>query len=385
VNIDEAYQDFVSELRKVVGVDWSSIILIRDKEACIYALSSDIGSTWKAGDVFSLKGTGIAWVAANKKALVELDLAQEQKFWTSEWHRKQGVRSIVHLPLLAKDEVFGALIIASTHPNAYGEKVLALLEQLCIQIAGVVGAVHFYELEREQRVKLEREREKKVRFINTLAHELKTPLTAIFASAGLLLEELDEKTESPQVRLTQNIIHASNRLEARLSELLDMVKIESLDFKLNLELLDIRTLVHTAATEISPVATEKGQSLTVDVPSYVPMVKADEQRLEQVLFNLLTNAIKFTEEGGQIQLRLRKKGAKVVVEVEDNGSGIAEEEQARIFEPYYQIEPDRQRFPGVGLGLALTKRLVELQGGKIWVQSELGKGSTFAFSLPIAE
>jgi len=385
LNINEVFEDFVNELRKAVNVDWASIILIRDMEAYCYALSSKIGSAWKAGDIVPIEGTGIAWVAANKKVLVEPDLAQEREFWTDEYHLKLGVRSIVYLPLLAKGEVFGALTIATTRPNAYRERELALLEQLCTQIAGAVRTVQLYQLEIEERLKLEKERGERLQFINALAHELKTPLTSIVASGGLLLEELKEEAQDPRVRLIENMIRATNTLEARLSELLDMAKMEVLGFKLIFELIDIRPLLQNIFNQFAPVASGKKQNLTLDIPSSIPMVNADKQRLEQILVNLLTNAIKFTRESGTIQLRLIVEKTELVVEIEDDGTGITKEEQARIFTPYYRVETDRQRFPGLGLGLTLSKQLVELHGGRMWVESELGKGSTFSFSLPIAE
>jgi signal transduction histidine kinase len=242
-----------------------------------------------------------------------------------------------------------------------------------------------HEEEKEERIKLEREREERLQFLNALAHELKTPLTSIVASGGLLLEELKDRGQGQQVRLTENILSATEKLEARLSELLDMAKMESLSFKLNLELLDMRPLLQNIINELLPVATWKHQVLTLDIPPSAPMVNADRQRLEQVLLNLLTNAIKFSGEGGEIKLGLRKKGNEVVVTVKDNGPGISEEEQARLFTPYYRVEADRQRFPGLGLGLALSKQLVELHGGRMWVESKLGKGSTFYFSLAAAE
>jgi len=210
-------------------------------------------------------------------------------------------------------------------------------------------------------------------------------LTSVVASGGLLLEELKDGGQSQEVRLTENILSATKKLEARLSELLDMAKMESLSFKLKLEPLDIRPLLQNMANELLPVAAEKNQVLTLDILTPVPMVNADKQRLEQVLLNLLTNAIKFSGEGTEIKLRLRRKGNEVVVEVKDNGPGISKEEQAQLFTPYYRIEADRQRFPGLGLGLALSKQLVELHGGRMWVESELGKGSTFAFALAAAE
>ncbi len=385
LNIEQVYESFVGEMRKVVDVDRASVALIKGKKAYFYALSSKIGSIWKAGDFLPLKMTAIAWVAATKKALVEPDLAQKREFWADEYHLKLGLRSIVYLPLLAKGEVFGALIIASTQPNAYGERGQEILEQFSTQIAGTVGTACLYALERKKCAKLEREGGERLQFINALAHELKTPLTSIVASGGLLFEELKEEAQSPRVRLIENVLSATNKLGARLSELLDMAKMESLGFTLTLELLDLRLLLQNVVSELLPVTTEKRQFLTLDIPPSAPMVKADGQRLEQVLLNLLTNAIKFTGEGGKIQLRLRRKATELVVEVKDDGPGITEEEQTRIFMPYYRIETDRQRFPGLGLGLALSKQLVELHKGRMWVESALGKGSTFAFSLPVAE
>jgi len=385
LNIDEVYKSFINEIRKMVDVGWASLALIKERKAYFYTLSSKIDSVWKAGGSLPLKATAIARVAANKKVLVEPDLAQEREFWTDEYQLKLGVRSIVYLPLLAKGEVFGALILASTRPNAYGEREQEILRHFSTQMVGTIGVACLYASEREKRLKLEREEEERLQFINALAHELKTPLTSIVASGGLLLEELKEEKQTPRVRLIENIISATNKLEARLSELLDMAKMESPGFNLTLELLDIRPLLQNMASELLPVAAKKRQSLTLDIPASAPMVKADRQRLEQILLNLLTNAIKFTREGGEIQLKLTKEDAELVVGVKDNGPGISEEEQTRIFMPYYRIEADRQRFSGLGLGLALSKQLAELQGGRMWVESKLGKGSTFAFSLPVAE
>ena len=242
-----------------------------------------------------------------------------------------------------------------------------------------------YEVERDQRVKLEKERGERLQFINTLGHELKTPLTSIVASGGLLLEELKKEAASPQLRLLENIIRATGKLQARLSELLDMAKMETLGFRLTFELLDIRPLLRNVVSELLPVANEKKQSLDLDIPPSMLMVSGDKEHLEQVLVNLLSNAIKFSFENTKIQIKLRQKGTKVVVSVKDNGPGITEEEQVRIFTPYYRIEADRQRFPGLGLGLTVSKHLVELHEGKLWVESELGKGSTFFFSLPVAK
>ena len=242
-----------------------------------------------------------------------------------------------------------------------------------------------YEMERKQRLKLERERSQRLQFINTLAHELKTPLTSVVSSGGLLLEELREEPQSPRLRLLENMIHGIDKLQARLADLLDMARMESLGFQLNLELQDIRPLLQNVVRELDPVASEKNQSLTLDVPPSIPIVNADSTHIEQIMFNLVNNALKFTGEGTKIQIMLGQEGTNIIVKVHDDGVGITEEEQVRIFTPYYRIEADRQRFPGLGLGLTVSKQLVEMHKGKMWVESELGKGSTFAFTLPVAE
>lgn len=241
-----------------------------------------------------------------------------------------------------------------------------------------------YEMERKQRTKLEKERSQRLQFINTLAHELKTPLTSVVSSGGLLLEELRKEPQGPRLRLLENMISGINKLQISLSDLLDMAKMESLGFKLTLELQDIRPLLNNTVNELETVASEKNQSLTLDAPFSMPMVNVDRTYIEQVILNLVNNALKFSGEGTNIQITLRQEDPNVVVRVQDDGPGITKEEQVRIFTPYYRVEADRQRFPGLGLGLTVSRQLVEMHGGKIWVESEIGKGSAFTFTLPIA-
>jgi len=153
LDIDEVYEGFAEELRRVMDVDWASVVLIKGKELRFYAMSSKIRSAWEPGQSIPLEGTATAWVATTKEALVEPDLAQERKFWTGEYHLKQGIRSIVYLPLLAKGEAFGALLIGSTRPNAYKERELALLEHISGQIAMPIQNAILFE-ESEQRREL---------------------------------------------------------------------------------------------------------------------------------------------------------------------------------------------------------------------------------------
>ena len=230
---------------------------------------------------------------------------------------------------------------------------------------------------------METKEEEWLRFIDTLSHELKTPLTTIIAAAGLLAEELEATGDESYQKLIQTIIHNANTLETRLAELMDIVKTGSGRLQLQIEPVDMKSLLHGIGWQISPLLQGKEQSLNMNLPDFFPLIHGDGPRLEQVVLNLMTNATKFTPKGGNITLRARKQDTGLVIEVQDTGIGISKEEQARLFKPYSRLSADRQRHPGLGLGLALAKQVVELHGGRIWVESESGKGSTFSFSLPL--
>ncbi|MDD4859763.1 MAG: HAMP domain-containing sensor histidine kinase [Dehalococcoidales bacterium] len=223
-----------------------------------------------------------------------------------------------------------------------------------------------------------------LRFLDTLSHELKTPLTSIIAASGLLAEELEEKGEESYQKLIKNIIHNSHILETRLAELLEVVKTGGGSLRLQLGPVDMKSLLHGIGWQMGPLVQKKNQKLTLEIPDSIPLLKGDGQRLEQAVFNLMTNASKFTPEGGSITLRARKQPGELRIEVQDNGIGIAKEEQSKLFKPYGRVNADRQKHPGLGLGLALAKQVIELHSGKIWVESEPGKGSIFAITLPLS-
>ena len=229
----------------------------------------------------------------------------------------------------------------------------------------------------------EKQEEEWLRFVGTLSHELKTPLTSIIAAAGLLAEELEETGDESHKKLAQNIMHNANTLDTRLVELLEIIKTGSGRLQLQLEPLDMRSLLQGVSWQINTLVQSKGQNLSLDLPDSLPLVQGDGQRLEQLVLHLITNASKFNGEGNIIILRAKKRDTELVIEVQDNGVGISKEAQAGLFKPYSRFNADTQRYPGLGLGLALAKQVIELHGGKIWMESELGKGSTFAFSLPL--
>ncbi|MFQ5996480.1 MAG: CHASE4 domain-containing protein [Dehalococcoidales bacterium] len=237
-----------------------------------------------------------------------------------------------------------------------------------------------YQEEKTLRQELEAEINKRVEFTRALVHELKTPITPVMASSELLLEELKEGS---LLDLAQNINRGAYNLNQRIDELLDLARGEIGMLRLEPESMDPRQLLKGIIDSLMPVASKNGQELSFESPPSLPSVWADEDRLRQVVLNLINNAFKFTPAGGKITLRAKEDGTSLIVEVQDTGRGISKEEQQRLFEPYHRIESEVGHLSGLGLGLSLSKMLVELHGGKIWVKSERGKGSTFGFSIPL--
>ena len=237
---------------------------------------------------------------------------------------------------------------------------------------------HLYQQERELRQQLEQEMKKRVEFTRAIAHELKTPLTSLLASSDLLASEIDTE---PLQTLARNIRQGASNLDSRINELLDLVRGEVGMLELKLEMVDLSQILSDITDSMKPVALKRGQSLDLSLPPGLPVVRADPARLQQIVTNLLDNALKFTPPGGNVRLGAKRKDNDIVVEVRDTGRGISKDEQQSLFQPH-QL-PKVELSEGLGLGLALCKMLVELHGGKIWVKSSVGRGSTFGFSLPL--
>ena len=237
-----------------------------------------------------------------------------------------------------------------------------------------------YEKERRLRQELQIEVQRRVEFTRALVHELKTPLTPIMSSSDLLVSGLKEE---PWLSVAQNIQRGAINLNKRIGELLDLARGEIGMLKLNPKRVDFLKLLQHIGSEMSVLASSNGQKLKVELPESLPLPWADEDRLRQITQNLLVNATKFTPEGGTITLRAKEQNGSLIVEVQDTGYGISDEEQRRLFRPYHRQVGEREHLSGLGLGLALCKNLVQLHGGRIWVKSEEGKGATFSFSIPI--
>ena len=278
------------------------------------------------------------------------------------------------------------IIIVVLQVQGIGVEIVALIASFGLVIAWFVGwrrgkqlYQSFYK-EIALREELEAEIDKRIELTRTLVHELKTPLTPMIAASELLI---DEAPEGPLVQLARSINKGAEVLAKRIDALLDVAKGELGILELSRTETDFLNLLQKVAEDTTPLAYSRKQVFNVKLPKSLPMISADGERLRQVIVNLLDNSFKYTPAGGTITLRAGKKDDAIIIEVEDTGPGISADQQQHIFKESYYAKSENQHGKGLGLGLVLSRMLVELHGGKIWVESQEGKGSKFKFSVPL--
>lgn len=231
--------------------------------------------------------------------------------------------------------------------------------------------------------KLHQTENMRVQLIGDISHELRTPLTTIKGS----MEGLMDGVLSPTPETFQNIYQEADRLQRLVADLQELSRVEAGAISLKLASCDIIPLIKSVAERLHPQFDDKGVSLEVDLPPVLPQISIDEDRISQVMINLLGNALQYTPEGGKVTLIARQSGNEILIQVNDTGIGIPAEQLAYLFNRFYRVDKSRSRAGGgSGIGLTIAKHLVEAHGGRIWVESEgPGKGSSFSYSLPISD
>ena len=240
------------------------------------------------------------------------------------------------------------------------------------------------ELQRLYR-ELETTSRHKSEFLANMSHELRTPLNAIIGFSQVLRERMFGEINEKQAEYLDDILSSGNHLLSLINDVLDLSKVEAGQVGLEVAPFSLREALERGLAMVRERAANSGVQLTLEPDTSLEIVDGDERRIRQVIFNLLSNAVKFTPSGGRVNVSSARLDGEVRVAVADTGPGIALEDRSRIFEEFQQTEAGAQQREGTGLGLALSKRLVELHGGRIWVDSEVGRGSTFTFSLPVGQ
>jgi len=222
-------------------------------------------------------------------------------------------------------------------------------------------------------------------FLANMSHELRTPLNAIIGFSQVLRQGMFGPINAKQEEYLDDILSSGHHLLSLINDVLDLSKVEAGQVELQVVSLSLRETLERGVVMVREPASQRGIAFSLELAPDVDQVDGDERRLHQVVYNLLSNAVKFTPEGGTIDVASARVDGEVRVSVTDTGPGIAAEDRERIFEEFHQTDVGVQQREGTGLGLALSKRLIELHGGRIWVESEPGRGSRFVFALPIKE
>jgi signal transduction histidine kinase len=296
---------------------------------------------------------------------------------------RAGHRALLAIPLLREDHLLGGLVVNSTQVGEFDAHVIELLRTFASQSAlAIQNARLFHEIEDKSR-QLETASRHKSEFLANMSHELRTPLNAIIGFSEVLSEKLFGEINAKQEEYIADILESGRHLLDLINDILDLSKIEAGRMELELADFQLSKAVENALTLVRERASRHGIKLDQALDGQIGAIRADERKVKQVLLNLLSNALKFTPEGGRVEVRVAARDGMAEIAVTDTGVGIAPEDQETVFEEFRQVGASAKKREGTGLGLAISRKFIELHGGRIWVESQLGKGSTFAFTLPL--
>jgi signal transduction histidine kinase len=353
-----------------------------------YADERDAGILPVPGGVTTIpKGQGVTTQVVELRQPVQIpDIAVEGAYESPVRSAliDAGHRALLGVPLLSEDEVIGVLAVTSKTPGEFASDAVRLLSTFATQSALAIQNARLFREIADTSQQLEAASRHKSEFLANMSHELRTPLNAIIGFSEVLLERMFGEVNAKQAEYLQDILGSGRHLLSLINDILDLSKVEAGRLELGLGRFHLPTALDNALTLVRERASRHGIALDVAVAAGVGDVVADERKVKQILLNLLSNAVKFTPEGGRVVLTATPADGVIKISVSDTGIGIAPEDQAAIFEEFRQVgHDDTRKQEGTGLGLTLAKKFVELHGGQIWVRSQVGQGSTFAFTLPV--
>ena len=332
-------------------------------------------------------GDGVVGRAAASREPVQVSNILEERTYARRMRQmleRFGFRATLAVPLLREDRIIGGLVVRRKSTGEFRPEVIELLKTFATQsVLAIQNARLFREIE-DKSHQIEAANRHKSEFLANMSHELRTPLNAIIGFSEVLQERLFGELNEKQAEYTDDILTSGRHLLSLINEILDLSKVEAGRMELEVATFDLPLAIDNARTFVRERATRHGINLDVTIDERLGDFVGDERKIKQVLLNLLSNAVKFTPEGGRIGINARQTDGAIEISVSDTGIGIAPEDQPKIFEEFRQVGTDyAHKSEGTGLGLTLAKKFVELHGGRIWLESEVRKGSTFTFTLPI--
>jgi two-component system, NtrC family, sensor kinase len=329
--------------------------------------------------------------AIQTRSLVHIpDVQADPEFELTEAARASSIRSTLSVPMIREGEVIGAITVDRRDPKPFLDKQIGLVKIFADQAVIAIENVRlFTELAASNREIAEKSQQLEVasqhksEFLANMSHELRTPLNAVIGFSEVLLQRMFGELNAKQDEYLQDIYASGQHLLSLINDILDLSKIEAGRMELELTDFDLPTALDNALTLIRERAGRRGIALHLSIDERLGQMRADERKIRQVVLNVLSNAIKFTPEGGRIDVAAVPRDEFVEVSVSDSGIGIAPEDQEAVFEEFRQVGTAAKKVEGTGLGLSLSRKFIELHGGRIWVQSQLGIGSTFTFTIPV--
>jgi GAF domain-containing protein/anti-sigma regulatory factor (Ser/Thr protein kinase) len=294
-----------------------------------------------------------------------------------------GYRAALSVPLLREEQIIGSLSLVRKASGEFSSEAVEVLKTFATQSALAIQNARLFREIADKSRQLEVASQHKSEFLANMSHELRTPLNAIIGFSEVLVDRMFGELNEKQDEYLKDIYASGQHLLSLINDILDLSKIEAGRMELEATDFDLPSAIDNALILVRERATRRGITLGRTIDERLGMLRGDERKVKQVLLNLLSNALKFTPEGGRIDVSARLKDGAAEIAVADTGVGIAPEDQEAVFEEFRQVGTADKKVEGTGLGLALSRKFIELHGGRIWVKSQVGHGSTFTFTLPM--
>jgi signal transduction histidine kinase len=351
--------------------------------AAAYGASPEFMGFVERNPIRPERGKVVGRAALERRTIHLPDVLADPEYEWVEAQRLGNFRSVLGVPMLREGIPIGVIAIWREEVKPFTEKQIELITTFADQAVIAIENVRLFTEIQEKSRQLELASQHKSEFLANMSHELRTPLNAILGYTELILDGIYGEVPEKIKDVTERLGKSGRHLLGLINDVLDLSKIEAGQLTLSLSDYSLKDVVQTVSMAMESLAAEKHLALKVSVAPDLPPGRGDERRITQVLMNLVGNAIKFTEEGA-VQIDASAANGQFIVAVADTGPGIAETDQQRIFEEFQQVDSSITREKGgTGLGLAIARRIVEMHGGRIWVTSAPGRGSTFAFTLPV--